>query len=122
MKTVFVTTIVFLSTFPAWAQPARNFSTEARQLKKTLLENHVEPKKIDDAYSFWVFGKMIEELDAERIYFNEGDIKTLSIYKDKIDDELNGTSWNFVPVITQLYKKNLERYQADLNEIASQPV
>jgi carboxyl-terminal processing protease len=36
----------------------------------------------------------------------------LSAFKDKIDDDLTGTTWNFLPAITERYKKSLLRCEA----------
>ena len=95
---------------------------EARLLKKALLENHIQPRLIDDVYSGWVYDHVLDELDPERLYFTQNDLKTLSASRDKIDDELNGSAWTFVPHLTQLYKKCLERYKVGVNEIAGKTI
>lgn len=121
MRSVFILAFVSVMILEAPAQSPGNFANEARLLKKALIENHVQPRKIDDKYSAWVFDHFIEELDPERTFFTEKDIAAITSLRTKIDDDLNGPEWNFLPQITQLYQKVLDRYSLTITEAAAQP-
>ncbi len=67
---------------------------------------------MDDLFSAKVFDHVLNALDPEKLYFTQQDITALSTFKDKIDDDLTGTSWNFLPAITERYKQSLLRSEA----------
>ena len=104
LKSVFLT--FSISTL---AQQPASVQNEALQLKKLILQHHFDPKPVDDLFSAKVFDHVLNALDPEKLYFTQQDIAALSAFKDKIDDDLRGTSWNFLPAITERYKKSLLR-------------
>ena len=81
-----------------------------------MLEHHVSPRPVDDAFSEFVFDHLLQTLDPNRIYFTKEDITNLVLYKTKIDDELAGASWNFLPAITQRYQECLLRSERIITE------
>ena len=89
------------ATLPSVGQTLAKLSAEARLLKRTLVEKHVQPRSIDDAYSAWVFEKTIDELDPDRICFTKEDLNSLLAYRQKIDEELNGAGWSFLPYLEE---------------------
>ncbi len=91
------------------AQQPVTVRNEAMQLKTTILQHHVNPKPIDDLFSTIVFDHMLQELDPEKLYFTQIEIMELSVYKNKIDNDLTASSWDFLPAITKVYKKRLVR-------------
>ena len=107
LKSVFLT--VSISTL---AQQPASVQNEALQLKKLILQHHFDPKPVDDLFSAKVFDHVLNALDPEKLYFTQQDITALSSFKDKIDDDLTGTSWNFLPAITERYKQSLLRSEA----------
>lgn len=108
--------------FGAYAQgPVVDFAEEARLLTAAILVNHVQPAPVDDAFSVWVYDQVLNELDPERIYFTQADIATLVRFRDQLDDELNGDSWSFLPLLTQAYQTSLERYQQGIAGIGQVP-
>ena len=107
LKTVFLT--VSISTL---AQQPASVKNEALQLKKLILQHHFDPKPVDDLFSAKVFDHVLNALDPEKLYFTQQDITALSAFKYKIDDDLTGTTWNFLPAITERYKQSLLRSEA----------
>jgi hypothetical protein len=103
-------------------QTSAKFSAEARMLKKTLMEKHIQPPPMDDTYSAWVFDNTIEDLDPDRVYFTKEDLNSLLVYRRKIDEELNGAGWLFLTQLTQLYQACLQRYSSGIKEVGLQPI
>ncbi len=101
--------LVLSTSLPLAAQQPVPVQQEARQLKKVIFLNHINPKPVDNGFSAVVFDHLLHELDPEKLYFTQQEITELSAYKNKIDDDLNTSSWNFLPVVTSLYKKSLLR-------------
>lgn len=104
------------------AQQPKNFGSEARMLKKTILENHVQPVSVDNKYSRWVFDRFLDSIDPDRLFLTQDDIKSVEALRDKIDDDLNTMSWVVLPQLTTMVKKSMERYQKSITELGQQPV
>jgi carboxyl-terminal processing protease len=102
----------------------KDFRQQALLLKKALQQNHVSPRNIDDQFSEWLYESFLEELDPELLYFSEEDLKTISSYATKLDDELTGntSNWKFLSVITELYKKSLQRAETTANQLLQAPM
>jgi carboxyl-terminal processing protease len=109
-------------THSSLGQTSAKFSAEARMLKKTLVEKHIQPRPMDDNYSAWVFDNTIDDLDPDRVYFTKEDLNSLLVYRRKIDEELNGAGWLFLTQLTQLYQKCLQRYSSGIKEVGVQPI
>jgi carboxyl-terminal processing protease len=116
LKSVFLT--FSISTL---AQKPASVQNEALQLKKLILQHHFDPKSVDDLFSAKVFDHVLDVLDPEKLYFTQQDIMALSVFKDKIDDDLNGTSWNFLPAVTERYKQSLLRSEAIITRHTKAP-
>src|ERR1700761_1973565 len=88
-----------------------------------LEQIHYSPKPIDDKFSAEVFDKYMKEVDPEKDVFLQSDIEDLKgHYGNKIDDEILGTSTiQFVPAVTDVYKKRLLETQAIYRDILTKP-
>jgi carboxyl-terminal processing protease len=104
--------LFLLTSIGGWSQQSVSVQYEAAQLKKKIQEHHVSPRPVDDTFSAIVFHNLLEMLDPDRIYFTKQDVAELGLYKTKIDDELGGSSWKFLPAITQRFKERLLRAEA----------
>ena len=107
--------------FATWAQSSVSVQQEAAQFKKNLLEHHVSPRPIDDAFSKDAFDLFLKQLDPNRHYFTQRDIAQISAYRNSIDDELNGTSWYLLPEVTQRLAKNLQTVKTIIEQHTSKP-
>lgn len=121
MKCVSVCVCVLLSVW-AKGQTSKSFETESKNLRTTLLQQHVAPRAIDDKFSAWVFDDLINELDPDRLFFTNEDVNALINFRLRVDDELTSASWTFLPAITTLYKTSLQRYRSGISELAARPV
>lgn len=86
-----------------------NFRTEAALLKKLIQKQHYIPPAIDDAFSAALLDAFLNDLDPDRIVFTATEVQALTAFRDKLDDEINGTSWTFLPLATKSYQKALAR-------------
>ena len=102
--------------------------TSLEQRKKLLTaignlleKQHYSPKKIDDAFSAEVFKKYLEEIDGEKTIFLESDIASLQKFKNTIDDEIHGSTLEFVPAVEKIYTKRIAEVISIYQEILSKP-
>ncbi|MBL0743127.1 carboxy terminal-processing peptidase [Chryseolinea lacunae] len=116
-----LTTLAFAWAFDANAQTPINFKTEAQLLKKVIQQKHYNPPPLNDAYSARVFDDFLDDLDPDRMLFTAGELKSLLVFRDKLDDELNGNNWVFLPTITQTYKKCLARAASSILQHTQSP-
>ncbi len=98
------------------APAVMNFKTEAFLLKNKILARHYNPPAIDDAFSAAALDLFLDDLDPDRLIFTDGEVQTLKTFGDKLDDEINGKSWNFLPAATRSYQKALARAVQAINQ------
>jgi carboxyl-terminal processing protease len=96
--------VVSLNIYP---QTFPHFQQQAILLKRVIELNHYSPRPVDDLFSAQVFDRMIERLDDDQLYFTKNDIRQLSVYREQIDDELQGRGWHFLDTLTSIYRKKL---------------
>ncbi len=116
LKTVFLTVSIY-----TLAQQPASFQNEALKLKKLILQHHFDPRPVNDLFSAKVFDHVLDALDPERLYFTQQDITVLSTFKNKIDDDLTGNSWNFLPALTERYRQSLLRSEAMITRHTKAP-
>ena len=119
--------VVFASAFFAFKKistplldtPREKLLTAIGQL---LAEEHYSPKPFDDVFSKQVFKKYLEELDAEKDLFTQGDINSLKKYETTIDDEIRGTiEIAFTPAVDSIFDKRVPEVVSLYREILSHP-
>jgi carboxyl-terminal processing protease len=103
--------------------PPTKYERILHNVGEYLEQIHYSPKAIDDKFSAEVFDKYIKEVDAEKDLFLQSDIDDLkSRFGTKIDDEILGTSTiQFVPAVSEVYKKRITESQAIYRDILSKP-
>lgn len=121
MLRCFFNVLLVLIGFAALAQSPVSVQQEASQFKKNLLEHHVGPRPIDDAFSKDAFDLFLKQLDPNRHYFSQKDIAQISAYRNTIDDEINGSSWQLLPEVTQRLSKNLKSIKTIIEQHTAKP-
>lgn len=116
---LFIVGLLFVTALSG--QPAKDYRSEAIALKDLFLAQHVSPAPVDDKLSRWVFDSFVQTLDPERLYFTVEDLANLSEYATKLDDELNGDSWKFLPAVSAQYQQNLERSKQIAETLLAKP-
>jgi carboxyl-terminal processing protease len=103
--------------------PPTKYERILHSVGEYLANVHYSPKPIDDKFSGEVFKKYLKEVDAEKDIFLRADVENLSSrYSTKIDDEILGsTSIQFVPAVTEVYRKRLAETEAIYKDILSHP-
>ena len=103
--------------------PPTKYERILHNVGEYLEQIHYSPKPIDDKFSAEVFDKYIKEVDADKDVFLQSDIDDLKgRFGTKIDDEILGTSTiQFVPAVSDIYKKRLAETQLIYRDILSKP-
>jgi carboxyl-terminal processing protease len=102
--------------------PPTKYEKILHNVGEMLAEIHYSPKKIDDNFSKEIFKKFLgEKIDDQKNVLLQTDIQQLKKYETKIDDEITGGSVQFVPAVSEIYKKRLPETEEIYKEILSKP-
>lgn len=82
---------------------------------------HVQPRRIDDAFSSDLFNLFISSLDPSSLYFTKDDIRSLDKFHLNLDDEINNSKADFFNEVVKLYKSKLTAAEARVNKICATP-
>lgn len=118
--------VVLIVFFSGWAahvkgQSAPDQMHQAALLTKVLDQNHFSPISRDDLFSKKVFDAFLESVDPAKLFFTQADIERLSQYQYKLDEEVEGKSWEFLPLFQKLYKEKLLQAESNLEKILQIP-
>jgi carboxyl-terminal processing protease len=101
----------------ATALPAQDkWRQQAVTLKRVIEKHHISPRPVNDSFSAGLYNDLLQELDENKLFFTQAEITQLAAYQFKLDDELNGASWNFLPLLTKLYQQQLQKMQTWLSQ------
>lgn len=103
--------------------PPTKYEKILHNVGEMLVEIHYSPKQIDDKFSKEVFSKYLADVDVEKNVFLRSDIDGLrEKYENRIDDEILGkSSIQFVPSVSEIYKKRLAETEAIYKSILAKP-
>jgi carboxyl-terminal processing protease len=100
---------------------ANPIQQKAIVLKRMIEKKHYSPRAIDDSYSADVFKSILQAADPRRLLFTNADYQQLLMFKNTLDDELNGKGWAFFDKFSFLYMHSLKRADSILNLIVKKP-
>jgi carboxyl-terminal processing protease len=102
--------------------PPTKYEKILHNVGEMLAEIHYSPKKIDDNFSKEIFKKYLgEKIDDQKNVLLQSDIQQLKKFETKIDDEILGGPVQFVPAVSEIYKKRLPETEEIYKEILSKP-
>src|SRR5690242_5721393 len=102
--------------------PPTKYEKILHNVGEMLSEIHYSPKKIDDNFSREIFKKYLgEKTDDQKNILLQSDIQQLKKYETKLDEEILGGPVQFVPAVTEIYKKRLAETEEIYKEILAKP-
>ncbi len=120
MKKLFV--FALLLPFVMGAQNHDKACEVFSKVNTVLQTRHYKPKPIDDSLSVYVFEKVMEQLDDNRVVFLKDEYDLLARHKYEIDDYIKNKDCAFFSDFIAIYKKALERNRGFVEEIGSEPL
>ncbi|MFN0082498.1 MAG: hypothetical protein ACKVOM_08265 [Ferruginibacter sp.] len=91
-------------------------------VKRFMEINHYKPLQWNDSASQLLYIKWLETIDEERLFLIQEDIARLDAYKNKLDDEMNGTDWAFFDTSTNLLVIGIKKADSIVNTFLTQPI
>ena len=102
--------------------PPSKYEKILHNIGEMLSQIHYSPKKIDDNFSKEIFKKYLsEKIDQQKNIFLQSDIAQLKKYETKLDDEILGGPVEFVPAVSDIYKKRILESEQYYKESLSKP-
>jgi len=102
--------------------PPSKYEKILHNVGEMLTEIHYSPKKIDDHFSKDIFKKYLaEKIDVQKNILLLSDIQQLKKYETKIDDEILGGNVQFVPAVSEIYKKRVPEIEEIFTGILEKP-
>jgi carboxyl-terminal processing protease len=101
--------------------PPTKYEKILHNVGEMLSQIHYSPKKINDDFSKIIFKKYLAEIDEQKNIFLTADIDQLKKFEKKLDDELLGGPVEFVPAVSEIYKKRMLETEQFYKEILSTP-
>ncbi|WP_294823529.1 carboxy terminal-processing peptidase [uncultured Flavobacterium sp.] len=92
------------------------------KVNTVLQSRHYKPKPVDDSLSVYVFDKVIEGLDDNRVLFLKEEYDQLARHRYSIDDYIKNKDCGFFSDFIAIYKKALERSKGYVEEIGREPL
>jgi len=106
----------------AYAQQSPSpVARQAVMLRRALDKYHYQPRSLNDSLSAQVFRRFLRMLDPRHLYFTAADVQQLSEYRTRLDEELGGKSWQFVPLATRLYAQRLAAAEKTVEAALQKP-
>jgi carboxyl-terminal processing protease len=101
------------------AQSVRSTAEIAFTITRMAEIYHVQPRAVDKSFSSDLFSQMIRALDADKIYLSGEDIRQLSAYQYKLDDQLLNKKEDFLKLLIVLYTKKINQTDSILNQLSN---
>src|SRR4029079_14235852 len=88
--------------------PPTKYEKILHNVGEMLAQIHYSPKKIDDNFSKEIFKKYLaDKVDQQKNVFLQSDISQLRKFETRLDDEILGGPVEFVPAVSEIYKKRI---------------
>lgn len=120
MKKIFA--LALLLPFAMGAQDHDKACDVFSKVNTVLQSRHYKPKPIDDSLSVYVFDKVMEGLDDNRVLFLKEEYDQLSRHRYSIDDYIKNKDCAFFADFISLYRQALERNKGFIGEIGREPL
>lgn len=103
--------------------PPSKYEKILHNVGEMLTQIHFSPKKIDDNFSKEIFKKFLsaDKIDPIKNILLTSDIQSLRKYETKLDDEIRGGAVEFVPAVSEIYKKRLLETESLYKELLATP-
>jgi carboxyl-terminal processing protease len=102
--------------------PPTKYEKILHNIGEMLSQIHYSPKKIDDNFSKDIFKKYLaDKVDQQKNIFLQSDIAQLKKFETKLDDEILGGPVEFVPAVSEIYKKRILESEQFYKEYLAKP-
>ena len=92
-----------------------------RTILNGLNQLHYKPQQVNNDFSRKVYDLYLEQIDGGRRFLTARDVALLETYRNELDDEAEGGTYEFFNLSLDLLNKGLEKTQGYYREILKEP-
>lgn len=107
--------------FSARSQTPDNKATDAFLITRMVDKFHVQPRPLNKDMSAAIYSQVLKTLDEGRIFFTQGDISRLSVYRNRLDEEITNRRTGFLQLLTTIFQQRLIQADTLIDRIAAKP-
>jgi carboxyl-terminal processing protease len=100
------------------AQPLQKTVQDAYLITRMAEKFHIQPRPLNDEMSSAIYSQLLEALDDQRIFFTQKDIRELSVYQFKLDEEIQHQQSGFLQLLIGVYKQRLVQVDTMIDHIS----
>ena len=102
--------------------PGDKDSVIIQTMMRILERSHFKPLKIDDNFSQEAYDYYLDDIDGNRLFFTQEDIRTFEQFRTSIDDQINKGSYEFFDVVQERMAGAIDKTEAYYTDILSKPI
>jgi carboxyl-terminal processing protease len=110
-----------VAAFVSNAQPVQKAAADAFVVTRMAAKYHIKPRVLDESLSADMYKTLLNELDNDRIFLTQDDIKQLEPYKFKLHQEVSGKRITFLQLLVNLYQQRLQQADTMIDNICKTP-
>jgi carboxyl-terminal processing protease len=103
------------------AQSLTKAANDAFILTRMVEKFHVQPRPINSEFSSDVYNLFMQKLDDEKLFFTAEDIKLLSAYQYKLQEQIKSKQTDFLQAVLSLYQKRILQADTMIDNICKKP-
>lgn len=118
---LFALCLGFLLPFFVHSQADSKSCLQAKQLISQLDKHHIQSRNLDDRLSEEIFDAFLERLDPGGYFFLEQDITDLSIYRHRIDEQIQSQNCVFLKKASEIFHERLLFVDSIVQDMGERP-
>jgi carboxyl-terminal processing protease len=121
VRTFLLLCIFLLSNIFVSAQQLNTAVKNAYVITRMAEKFHFQPRPLNDEFSANIFNQLLKQLDEDKIFLTEEDIKALSGFKFDIDDQIKNRQSTFLSAITKIFGDRISKADTMIGNICRTP-
>lgn len=94
---------------------------DAYLITRMAAKFHFQPKPVNDEFSSKIFAQLLKQIDEDKIFFTQEDIKVLSKFQFELDDQIENKHSTFLTLLIKIYNDRISRADTMINNICKEP-
>lgn len=116
-----ISVLLLIASFTIFTDDSRKNQVLLQVLTQSLQSGHFAKHELNDKFSEDVYHTYLKRLDYSKRFFLKKDIELFNKYKNKIDDEINATNYDFYDLSVKTLKKRQKEVEKIYKEFLTKP-
>ena len=112
---------IFFLFISSQSQPITKATNNAFLITRMAEKFHVQPRRLDAAFSNDLYNNLLKELDEDRIFFTQEDINHLQLYHYTLNEQIAGRKTDFLQLLISIYNDRIKQADTMIANICQKP-